>query len=420
MSESEAYEEVTVTSEGVSVTKRYEADEFPVPAIAFNFESDRSEPVTVHLSDVVPEDVAVDDLGFHPEYGSEYWDIEDDEISFERDIEPGAEYTTVYGIRATGTDNVEQFLTEPTLESVEPTQEEADDSSLVGEGDDAVKDVISGDADSVPGLDDEEEDLDTLDLKDPNNEGEAAAASASDDGDDGDSDAEEETPEATTNGEASAVEISGDTLITALANELREQEVSKDDVKLLRKAFDLAADDSGSVTARVSKLQQDVSDVIAYTDALEEFLDENGTAEEMIGDFRSDLEDFESDVDDFQSRLESLEGDVVTDDELAALEGDIGAVEDEISDLSSSMESVEATVANVEDDVDSVEDTVGEVEGTVDDLDSELDDLQTELDDIREDVGSGDTEERVEEIEDEIVELKKWRKQLSSVIGGAE
>jgi len=108
----------------VTVTKRFEADEFPVPAIAFNFESRRSEPVTVRLSDVVPDDVAVEDLGFHPEYGSEYWTIDDDEISFEREIEPDGEYTTVYGIRATGTDNVEQFLTEPQFDEVDPPLED--------------------------------------------------------------------------------------------------------------------------------------------------------------------------------------------------------------------------------------------------------------------------------------------------------
>jgi len=417
MSESEAYEEVSVASDGVTVTKRYEADEFPVPAIAFNFESDRGEAVTVELTDAVPDDVAVEDLGFHPEYGSEYWNIEDEEITFEREIEPGAEYTTVYGIRATGTDNVEQFLSEPNLESVDPPLED-DEGALVGEGDDAVKDVISGDSDSVPGLEEENEDVETLDLKDPNNEGSASSSSSSS------SSSSESTSE---NGDAGSVEVSGDTLITALANELREQEVSKDDVKLLRKAFDLASDDKGSVKARVTKLQQEVSEVIAYTDALEEFLDENGTAEDMIGEFRSDLEEFQRQVDEFESQLDSIEDGVVTEDDLAALEGDIDAVESEVDDIASSVESVEETVGSVEEsvdavesDVDAVENSVDSVESTVDELDGELDDLQGELEEIREEAASGDVEARIDDIEDDIVQLKEWREQLSSVIGGGE
>ena len=118
MSESEQYEMVTVASDGVTVDKRFEEDEFPVPAIAFEIQSSRSETVTVTLVDRVPEDVAVEDLGFHPEYGSEYWTIDEDQITFEREIEANSEYTTVYGIRATGTEDVEQFLTEPTLVTV--------------------------------------------------------------------------------------------------------------------------------------------------------------------------------------------------------------------------------------------------------------------------------------------------------------
>jgi hypothetical protein len=65
MSDSQAYEEVTVTAEGVTVVKRFEEDEFPVPAIAFEFDSAREESVTVRMSDSVPEGIEVEDLGFH-------------------------------------------------------------------------------------------------------------------------------------------------------------------------------------------------------------------------------------------------------------------------------------------------------------------------------------------------------------------
>ena len=120
MSDSQAYEEVTISSDGVAVVKRFEDEEFPVPAIAFDFKSDRDEPVTVTMCDTVPDGIEVEDLGFHPEYGSEFWTIDDETITFEREMEAEESYTTVYGIRATGSDDVRQFLTEPTLESVEP------------------------------------------------------------------------------------------------------------------------------------------------------------------------------------------------------------------------------------------------------------------------------------------------------------
>lgn len=67
MSDSQAVEEQTTTVDGVTVTKRFETDEFPVPAIAFEFESTRETPVTLRVIDTVPEPVDVGDLGFHPE-----------------------------------------------------------------------------------------------------------------------------------------------------------------------------------------------------------------------------------------------------------------------------------------------------------------------------------------------------------------
>jgi len=398
MSDSQAYEEITVASDGVTVIKRFEADEFPVPAIAFNFESDRTEPVTVTLTDVVPEDVAVEDLGFHPEYGSEYWTIDDEQITFEREIEPGSGYTTVYGIRATGTDNVEQFLTEPTISSVDPPLED-DEGNIVGEGSDAVKDVISGDADSVPGLEDAgDEDIETLDLKDPNNEGapqQASQAAADDDGDDGDTDA-------SANGSASSasVEVAGDSLVGAMANELRNNEVTKDDVQILRKAFDLASNDDGSVVARVDKLQKDVNNVVAYTDALEEFLDENGTGEQLVEGFRDDVESLQAEIDQFESELSSVESTTTENDE-------------QIDSLSEEVQSVEGSVESVESQVDDVESEIG-------DLEAELSDVTDELESIREGMSDGDVESKIEAIDDEIEELKEWREQLSSVIGGGD
>jgi methyl-accepting chemotaxis protein len=397
-----------VVSDGVTVTKRYEADEFPVPAIAFNFASDRTEAVTVTLTDVVPEDVAVEDLGFHPEYGSEYWTIDDDTITFEKEIEPGSEYTTVYGIRATGTDNVEQFLTEPTVDHVDPPLED-DEGQLVGEGADAVKDVISGDADSVPGLDEEnDEDIETLDLKDPNNEGAARqerAESASDEqtaADEGEDTAQEQ-PASSSDG--ASVQVSGDTLIGTMADELRNNEVDKEDVQILRKAFDLADGSDGSVNARIDKLQSDVDKVVAYTDALEEFLDENGTGDEMIEEFQSEIDSFRSEVESFESDLESVKSTA-------------GDHDEEIDRLSGDVDQMQGTVDEVEGAVDSVESSVGDVESEVSELESQLADVQDDLEEIKDQMSDTDVESQIEEIDEEIEELKEWREQLSSVIGG--
>ena len=382
MSGSEQYEQVNVSSDGVTVSKRFEEDEFPVPAIALEIQSSRSETVTVVIVDQVPEDVAVEDLGFHPEYGSEYWTIDEDEITFEREIEAESEYTTVYGIRATGTDDVEKFLTDPAIQSVDPPLEESDDPVVDESGSDVVRDVIAGDSDAVPGLEDQEdEDVETLDLKDPN-----------------DPDHEGGDVE-TAGGEGDAGDI--DTLVGALANELRNGNVEEDDVKLLRKAFDVVGDDTGSVDARIKRLQTEVSDLLAYTDALQEFLDENGTAEQTIEGFREEVEGIQSELTEVRDLAQSHE------DALSEMEATVDGVE-------SSMEAIETDIEGVLDDVEGVEQTVSAVEENVGDVEETVEDLEGQVGDIDVESVKGD----IEEINEEIEELKEWREQLSSVIGG--
>jgi len=388
MSDSQAYEAITVASDGVTVTKRFEADEFPVPAIAFNVVSQRSETVSLQLVDTVPDDVAVEDLGFHPEYGSEFWDINDDKITFEKEIEPDSDYTTVYGIRATGTDDVEKFLTEPEIASVDPPLDE-DESDLVGSDDNAVKDVIAGDSDSVPGLeDDEDEDIETLNLKDPNSEGGAEPEPETDD----DSEAEG-AAEATDE----TVEPATGNVVAAMANEIRQNNVSAQDVKLLKRALDAVSQDSdpegGVNTARINRIQNDIADLRAYTDALEEFLAENGTGDEVIEEFNERLDTFEAELSSFEDEIESAKS--------AAQ-----AATEEIDDIGS--------------DVDSLENGLGDVQGAVDAIESDIDSLEGDIEDVREEIGDGELDDRLSSVEDEIVELKQWREQLSSVIGGGE
>ncbi len=375
MSDSQSYEEVNVASDGIAVTKRFEEDEFPVPAIAFEFTSDREEMVTVRLSDVVPEGVEVEDLGFHPEYGSEYWTVDDEEIAFEREFEPEGEYTTVYGIRATGTDDVEQFLTTPELEKVDPPlpESESDDDEVIPESDDdVVRDVISGEGE-VPGLeaeDDEDEETDesveTLDLKDPNAPDEGAAAS-DDAGEGGDA----------------AVSVEG-SVISAMANEIRQNNVSVDDLKLLDRAFQKVSDrstgeseSSGVAEARMQKIQSDIADLRAYTDALEEFLEEEGTGQQLISEFEDRLDEFATDLDSIQS---------------------------EISSLGEEVDSVSSELSSVESDVEEVDDAVASLEDAVEELESEVSD--------------GDVAERIDTIEEDISELKDWQDQIKQTFGG--
>ena len=426
MSDSQTYDPVTVSSDGVAVAKRFEADEFPVPAIAFRIESSRDETVTVRIVDTVPEDVAVEDLGFHPEYGSEYWTIDDQQITFERDMEAESEYTTVYGIRSTGTDNVEQFLTEPVIEMVDPPLEDDEGDVLDESSSDVVKDVIAGESDSVPGLEDDEEDEDigTLNLKDPNEPGGQVA-----DGEAADGEAAE--------GQGGAA--AGTNVTRALLAEIKRGEVEDEVLTALKQTLGNGAgggSGGGAADARIQHLQNEISDLAAYTEALEEFLAENGTGEQMIQDFRTQLNSFQDELDEIQSMAvqnrEAVEGMESTvsqvEGKVDSIDGTVDSLDESVSHVESEVDEMSETVDSVTGEVEEIDQTVGSLEGRVDEVDAEVDeglssleseveDLRGELERVEENVGD-DLDDRIDDIESEIDELKQWREQLSSVIGG--
>ena len=392
MSDTQAYEEVTISSDGIAVVKRFEDEEFPVPAIAFDFESDREESVTVTMSDTVPDGIEVEDLGFHPEYGSEFWTIDDETITFERELEAGESYTTVYGIRATGSDDVRQFLTEPTLESVEPPLpegESSDTEDILAETDsDVVRDAISGDGE-IPGLEEETEESEevaTLELNDPNGSGTVESNGASGDG----TEAGTET-ETATETETREVAVESGNLTAALATEIREQNVSGEDLKLLRRALEMAEEADGSDQARLDQLQDDIADLRAYTGALEEFLDENGTGEQLI-------EGFEEKLDSFEGRLDSISSETETN--------------------SSRLESVDESVSAVDEEVDSLGGELEDVGSQVDSVEEQLDELETTLDELEERVPEDDTLERIDEMEETLDDLQSWQEQIKQTFGG--
>jgi polyhydroxyalkanoate synthesis regulator phasin len=338
MSDAASDDVVHTTQDGVTVEKTYEPDDFPVPAIAFTITSERDEPVSVRMADTVPEDIPPEDIGFHPEYGAEFWDVEGSTIVFTREFEPHEEYVTVYGLRGKDAAEVDRFLTEPELTSVD---------TVDGASGDVVRDVLGDDA-----PDSEAGDV-AVDVSDPVAEPGSEAGE-----DDGDLDIDLPAPGgddasgpgaaggpaagADATGPAPAV-AEGESLAAALAAEIRAGEVDDAELAELRDALGVTADDS--TDARIEHLQSTVGDIDAYTDAIEGFLDEEGDAQTVLRDVQADYEaaidrvdDVESAVDridDLEAEAEALREDVAeaTDDRLTELEADVEALENELADV---------------------------------------------------------------------------------------
>ncbi|MFC6724314.1 hypothetical protein ACFQE1_07995, partial [Halobium palmae] len=170
----ESGELVTTATGGVTVEKTFEAEEFPVPAVKFVLSAEGEETVTVRLTDRIPESFPMKRVGFHPEFEGENWTaFKDQRVEYVRELDPGESVTTVYGVRLDGVDADEgSFLGDPHLDLVSNDRDPEDENeaveAIVGEDNNqVVRDIVSGERDAVPGMEDDAADAPDLDLDDP-------------------------------------------------------------------------------------------------------------------------------------------------------------------------------------------------------------------------------------------------------------
>lgn len=168
---------IATSSDGITVRKSFEGEAFAVPAIKFELESDRNEPVAIRLIDHIPEDFPMDCVGFHPEYENDNWTAyKDHRVQYNRTIEPDEQVLTVYGIRLTDPEDVPGFMTEPELYEVGTFEEETapgvgpveedepggpdavEEHTIVDivseDSTQLVRDIITDESETLPGLED--------------------------------------------------------------------------------------------------------------------------------------------------------------------------------------------------------------------------------------------------------------------------
>lgn len=499
MSEFDSGNEVTLSSEsGVTIEKSFDSEGFAVPAIRFELRSEHDDAVTVRITDRIPDEFPMDNVGFHPEYENDNWTAyEDHRVQFERTLEPSESLTTVYGIRLSDRSDAEDFLTEPKLEEVTPVteDEENDDEERMEEhtitdivsedSSQVVRDVIAGDS-GLPGLNDESdedtvEDGDTDPLADigtdplaetdesnPLAEETVDSPEAVDDDDPpfADSTDDIDEPMAAMNdvddSEDDIIEAPTDSpdgpvspprpgsVAAALADEIRAGAVDSDDLTLIQRELDLDTPESTNV--RIRHVQSRVDDLAAYTEALEEFIDDNGTAKTLIESFESEVESVRTDLEgmgdeientkdegaqararvaDLEAGLDELETGVESD--LADLEADV----DELGELGSTLDVLESQIEALEDLVATNTEEASVLDGEIEDLrddfeaveslEDEIETLSHDVTDLSDSVSAAETrtDEKVEairsdvaDIEDELKALHEWRDQLGSVFGG--
>lgn len=449
------------TVDGVTVRKSFETDAFPVPAVEFDIRSTRDHSVEVTIVDDVPQEIDMEQVGFHPQYHSDQWTpYPEGRVEFEHEVPPGGAVTTIYGVRLDGTDpdtflqhpriSVGGYdLDEPILRDVDDTEEDSEESAVesapveteppisIPEGDpsEVVREVVGSEPDTLA----------SVDSGHPPDEGKLRDPQVSESGEDETSEltqvvrrVDEETDEEqsrensdaaptakATDGSGAMVEqapaqrMDGSKLLSELADAVREDRVPEEDLDVLESAFGTSA----SQDSRVSHLQSRVSDLEAYTDALEEFIDQNGTAQQIF-------EDVENDVVVLKDRLDTVETSIeegaaeraVLDEGLTDATDRLATVEDGFDDIDGRISSLTHDIARIDRAHEELEASMAELEALEDEMDRLKDEMEDEVTNLSASVES--VREKAEtamsdlqSTQGDVEDLRTWRDELTTVLG---
>lgn len=169
----------------------------------------------------------------------------------------------------------------------------------------------------------------------------ADAGGSTDDPDD-----ESSTDDAETTGDAGAAEsesidpaaVDGDVVVAALAEGLANDTLPEEQVETIRD--ELRPEVPRSLRVELEHVQSRLERFGAYTDAIEEFIDENGTAQEALSDCADRIETLEEDVADLEATLESALEDVEDALDRRATTEELETVAEDLDDVESTLQSV--------------------------------------------------------------------------------
>lgn len=134
MDESSARRSVVDATDGVKLSKRFDAAEHDLPTVVYEFTSGRSEAVTVRVVEAIPDALGPDDVGFMGADGTTGWSIKGPKLVFEAELASGGEYTTSCTGRGEDADAVRALVDHPDAFEVDPPASDADTPDVADSG----------------------------------------------------------------------------------------------------------------------------------------------------------------------------------------------------------------------------------------------------------------------------------------------
>jgi len=364
-------EAITEVRDGVRLIKQIEADEYKLPSIVYEFASERDEELTVRVVESTETAIDPDNIGTHQEFEPDTWSVPDDELVFESDLEPGSNRKIVFAVRPPEAVEIEQFEGPPESLTVSPEREALVRGATSANASPTANPTDTEDSDEPEPPTPESNRVLNLEQKPKENETGTS---------NGDSHPDIQETEPIDDGDDDLSET--ESVVSQFVADLRAGRVSETELEYLDEQFGTTGHESSSVNARIKQLQSDFADLRAYTSALEGFLNENGSAREVL--------------DTLQERLESVESDV------ESLESTVVDHESELSTLRDAKQAVRS-------DVDALI-------TTTDSLEDDFADLSAEVSHLEEQVPASDIDDRLADIESDISKMKTFTSRLQGAL----
>lgn len=417
----------TVTDE-LRIEKRVATTDTGRVIVDLRIEPVDEEVVGALLVERLPPDVDPESVDAHRDVDPDRWSItEDSNLQFEIAADP--DESTGVGFVATEVDDPAAFFDPPTVveaETMGPTGSGTADATAsdvfdrrTGEGGpssdrtDSIARKVR-EALSVPSetgterrreVEAKASDRDDLEFEfrtgngaeaDPEDEDEAASAStdatagsasaAETDGGDGSGGETLLRGSSTSSADGSNSSVRAVTpeeVPTVFVNQLESGALSDEDLEALREA--LGVETRRSTATRIEHVESRLTEFEAYIEALEAFIDDNGTADEIIADLEATVDDLNETV--------------------ASVEDELEGIREQQTDLREAVDGHDEALSTVEERMNALEGKIEALERTTADHGSRIADLEEGQQSLETDLEKGHRDLR-EELEDGTQELR--------------
>jgi prefoldin subunit 5 len=365
----------TVETDGITVTKTVEDD----GGVRVDVRSNREATATVRVTDPTLDSHPGEAIQFHSEYDRN-WEI-DETSTFERTFGPGEQRTMRYRVAGSDPETLDVAPRLAVTEGanlggvVDRARSDALREFAAGERDSLETEPITGDSTPKPTVEPvgtataETHPADTsngggiaeADEKTATEEPARAIEQASDTDSSTAETAAADEGTTTAESESESSETAPENVARMLLSELQEGHVDDEVRDALRS--ELGTDKSRSQEIRIDHLQSEVSDLTAYGDAVESFIDRHGTFETAFEDVHSEL----STLGDRTERVESAIG-------------DLSETVEQVDDLGEEIEQIQSVQSELESDLEEIRETQTDLKSRFDRLDGEIADAHSRLD----------------------------------------